>query len=323
MSQMRPVTLQINVAPTDFPHAVSILPHQLRQWGGQVQEIIFSFDLHRTAYGGRFGEGWEERREPMRRLLEELCNEYPGARVVPVDYRPETVREVARAFTDGSVLPAKDTKGAPFYPYFHGLHVARNDLVFHLDSDLMFGGSSQSWVAEASALLAENPDVLACGPLPGPPTVDGQLRRQTATQFNDGPFAFRFPTLSTRLFLTDRGRLRERLLPLSLAGPLRSISRVKARMHGNPPYRAAELTISDAMRAAGLHRVDFLGAAPGMWSLHPPFRSRKFYGELPRLLERIEAGVVPDAQRGDYDINDSMFDWSSARRWASVRRLWA
>ncbi len=323
MPQVSPVTLQINVAPTDFPHAVSILPHQLRQWGGQVQEIIFSFDLHRTARGGRFGEGWEERREPMRRLLEELCREHPGARVVEVDYRPETMREVARTFTDGSVLPAKDTKGAPFYPYFHGLHVARNDLVFHLDSDLMFGGASQSWVAEACALLAENHDVLACSPLPGPPAADGQLRGQPASRFNHGLFAFRFTTLSTRLFLIDRGRLRERLLPLRLTGPLRSISRIKARMHGNPPYRAAELTISDAMRAAGLYRVDFLGAAPGMWSLHPPFRSREFYGELPRLLERIEAGTVPDAQRGDYEINDSMFDWSSARRRAWVRRLWA
>jgi hypothetical protein len=323
MSQMTPVTLQINVAPTDLPHAVSILPHQLRQWGRQVQEIIFSFDLHRTARGGRFAEGWEERRGPMRQLLDELCREHPHARVVEVDYRPETVLALAREFTDGLALPAKDTKGAPLYPYFHGLHVAGNDLVFHLDSDVMFGGASQSWVSEARVLLAENSDVLACSPLPGPPTADGQLRRQTASRFNDDRFAFRFPTLSTRLFLIDRKRLGERLLPLHLAGPLRPVSRIKARVHGNPPYRAAELTISDAMRAAGLYRVDFLGAAPGMWSLHPPFRSAKFYGALPRLLERIEAGAVPDAQRGDYDINDSMFDWSSARRRASLRRLWA
>jgi hypothetical protein len=323
MPPMSPVTLQINVAPTDFPHAVSILSHQLRQWGGQVQEIIFSFDLHRTAHGGRFGEGWEERREPMRGLLEELCREHPRARVVEVDYRPEIVREVAQAFTDGPTIPAKDTKGAPFYPYFHGLHVARNDLVLHLDSDLMFGGASQSWVAEACALLAENPDVLACSPLPGPPTADGQLCGQTAPRFDHDLFAFRFSTLSTRLFLLDRGRLRERLLPLRLLGPVRLVSRIKAQLHGNPTYRAAELVISEAMRAAGLYRVDFLGAPPGMWSLHPPYRSQKFYRELPRLIERIETGDVPDAQRGDYDINDSMFDWSGARRRAQLRRLWA
>ena len=77
------------------------------------------------------------------------------------------------------------------------------------------------------------------------------------------------------------------------------------------------------MAAAGLFRVDFLGAAPGMWSLHPPYRSEEFYREPPRLIERIESGEVPEAQRGDYELNDSMFDWSRARRRRMVRRLWA
>ncbi len=318
-----PVTLQISVAPTDLPHAVHTLPHQLRQWGDQVQEIVFTFDLHRTTHGGRFGEGWEERRAPMQQLLEDLCDEYPHARVVSVDYEPDVVREIAHEVTGDSVLPPKDTKGAPFYPYFYGLRVARNDLVLHLDSDLMFGGSSQSWTAEACAVLADNPDVLACNPLPGPPAPGHDLRTQSAPRFAHSSLAFRFSRLSTRLFLLDRRVLRERLFPLELRGPIRLSSRIKARMHGNPPYMAAELVISDAMVAAGLHRVDLLGADPGMWSLHPPYRSEAFYRELPRLIERVERNDVPDAQRGDYDLNDSMFNWSDARRRARVRRIWA
>lgn len=323
MSGKCPVTLQISVAPTDLPHATHILPHQLRSWSGQVQEIIFTFDLHRTSHGGRFGEGWAQRREPMRQLLENLCRDYPNARVVAVDYAPETVREVSLSFIGGSVIPAKDTKGAPFYPYFYGLHVAHNDLVLHLDSDLMFGGSSQSWTTEACAVLAENQDVLACNPLPGPPTPENELRTQTASRFEHDSLAFRFSKLSTRLFLLDRSRLRERLCPLRLRGPIRPASRVKAQLHGNPPYMAAELVISEAMASTGLYRVDLLGADPGMWSLHPPYRSAAFYRELPRLIERVETGDVPDAQRGDYDLNDSMFDWSDARRRARLRRIWA
>ena len=70
MSGAGSVTLQINLAPTDLPHAVHVLPHQLRQWSGQVQEIVFTFDLHRTSHGGRFSEGWEERRAPMEELLD-------------------------------------------------------------------------------------------------------------------------------------------------------------------------------------------------------------------------------------------------------------
>jgi hypothetical protein len=323
MTHAGPVTLQINVAPVDLPYATHTLPHQLRQWGGQVQEILFTFDLHRTARGGHFGEGWEERRAPMRELLERLCREWPAARIAEVDYGAEKAGAIADAFTAGAPLPAKDTKGAPFYPYFHGLHEARNELVLHLDSDLMFGGSSQTWMAEACALMDERAEVLACNPLPGPPMADGALIRETATRLPHSSPAYVFKTLSTRLYLVDRQRMRETVLPLPLLGPRRAVSAAKARLHGNPPFRAAELVISDAMAAAGMCRVDLLGDAPGMWSLHPPYRSEQFFQELPRLIERIEAGDVPDAQRGDYELNDSMFDWSSARRRRMVRRLWA
>lgn len=323
MTQAGAVTLQINVAPVDLPHAAHILPHQLRQWAGQVQEILFTFDLHRTPHGGHFGEGWEERRAPMRELLEDLCAGHPGARIAEVDYAPEKMSELAAAYTGGSPIPTKDTKGAPFYPYFYGVHEARNDLVFHLDSDLMFGGSSQVWIDEARVLLADHPDVLVCSPLPGPPSADGKLVGHSAQRFAHSSPAYLFKTLSTRLFLIDRRRMRARLLPLRLLGPARAISGAKARLHGNPPYRAAELVISEAMSAAGMYRVDLLGAAPGMWSLHPPFRSEEFYRELPRLIERIESGDIPEAQRGDYELNDSLFDWSRARRRKMVRRLWA
>jgi hypothetical protein len=323
MSGRPAVTLQISVAPTDLPHATHVLPHQLRQWSGQMEEIIFTYDLHRTAHGGRFGEGWEERRAPMLELLEGLCREHPHARVVEIDYAPETMRAVALNVTGGSELPAKDTKGAPVYPYFFGLHVARNDLVMHLDSDLLFGGGSQTWISEACAVLEANPDVLACNPFPGPPAPGNELRTQSAPRFEHTSPAYRFPQLSTRLFLLDRTRLRERILPLTLRGPIRLISRIKARLHGNPPYMAAELVLSEAMVDAGLSRIDLLGSDPGMWSLHPPYRSESFYRELPRLIERVEAGDIPAAQRGDYDLNDSMLDWSDARRRARLRRIWA
>jgi hypothetical protein len=52
-------TLQINLAPTDLPHLIHILPHQIRQFGGQVDEILLTLDLHQSC--GRFGTAWKER----------------------------------------------------------------------------------------------------------------------------------------------------------------------------------------------------------------------------------------------------------------------
>jgi hypothetical protein len=64
--------------------------------------------------------------------------------------------------------------------------------------------------------------------------------------------------------------------------------------------------LSRVMSARGMLRVDFLGRPPGMWSLHPPVHSEAFYRLLPDLIRRIETGDIPNGQRGDYDLNDSM-----------------
>jgi hypothetical protein len=45
-----------------------------------------------------------------------------------------------------------------------------------------------------------------------------------------------------------------------------------------------------------------------MWSLHPLDRSQRFYERLPALIERVEAGDVPDDQRGHYDVLPSMLE---------------
>ncbi|HLI32030.1 MAG TPA: hypothetical protein VKU89_04725 [Solirubrobacteraceae bacterium] len=319
----RPVTLQINVAPTDLPHAVATLPHQLRQWARQVDEILFTLDLHRTARGGRFAEGWEERRQPMQQLLTSLCEKHSNARIDEVEYTSDRVRAVAQRFFACDWIPAKDTKGAPFFPYFHGLDRARHDLILHLDSDLLFGGCSQTWIAEARELLETHEEILACGPLPGPPAADGMLHSQNGEPIGLGSPAFQFRTISTRLFMVDRSRLLERLAPLRLRGPIRTISMLKARLHGNPPYAAAEIVLSAAMAEKSMSRVDFLGESPGMWSLHPPYRSPAFCAALPELIRRIEKDEAPASQLGRHEIVDDLFDFSAARRRARLRRIWA
>jgi hypothetical protein len=118
--------------------------------------------------------------------------------------------------------------------------------------------------------------------------------------------------MNTRVFFMDTARFHDRIGRLPLARPpWRHVLRALAE--GRPPYALPEEIISQAMVRHGLVRVDFLGEDPGMWSIHPPYRSALFYERLPSLIEAVEAGTVPDAQRGDHDINDSMVDWTSAR----------
>jgi hypothetical protein len=314
--EMPAVTLQINLTPSDLPHAEHILPHQLRQWAGQVSEVLFVIETSKGR-GPRF-EGWTERIPGLHRLIEECSAKYPHVACVDVDYSASAADELASALFAGHRVPRRAWDGTAVYPYFFGLHAAKHNYVFHIDSDMMFGGGSQTWVAEAVRLLRRQPDVLACNPLPGPPTADGRLTSQRLVPEPSEPGAFRSRTLSTRLFLMDRDRAYSRVGAVRLTQPPRR--RIwQAIAEGRPPYDLAEQMLSRAMAEHGLLRIDFLGAAPGMWSLHPPYRSKLFYDSLPRLIQQVETGDIPEAQRGAYDINDSFIDWSSAQRSRSSR----
>ena len=324
----RGVTLEITVAPTDLPHAVHVLPHQLRQWAGQVDEVQFTYDLHRSR--GRFGDAAAERRPGMDALLSELCAQHPHAVVREVDYAPATVAAVAERYFGGGTLPAKNHYGGPVYSYFYGPYAATHDRVLHADSDMLFGGGSQTWVAEAVQRLAGRPDVLFCSPFPGPPPPGGDLPpaileihrgagSEPARDAED-PFAWTFGGYSTRVSFIDRRRFLERLAPLPRdRPPLRSLAR--AVVEGHPRFELPETIVTRQMHRRGARRLDMLGGPPGMWSLHPAMRSDEFYRALPGLIARVEAGDVPAEQLGDFDVNDSLVDWTSARA-ALRRQVW-
>ena len=71
----------------------------------------------------------------------------------------------------------------------------------------------------------------------------------------------------------------------------------------------------------GLLRVEFLGSAPGMWSIHPDIRSDAFYEALPRIVTMIESGTVPPAQEGCHDLGESMVDLAGTRTPRSRRAI--
>jgi hypothetical protein len=311
-----PVTLQISVAPSDFRHACDLLPHQFRAWAGQVAEVLITVDLHRSS--GRFSARWEEGKDKIVPLAQSL----PGARVVPVDYSPEAAARVSAEFFGGQPVPAKDFRGGPYYSYFFALTEARQPYVLHADSDMFFGGGSQTWMAEAIAHMEAHPEVLLSAPLPGPPTADGRLRSQQAEPEPGPARAFRFDTMSTRLFLLDRRRFRSTIGALRPHRPPAWRNTIKALVEGNPPQDLPEHLFTEDMRARGLVRREFLGTAPGMWSLHPPYRSEDFYRRLPELVRRVEAGDMPEAQTGDHDVNASLVDWSEALAALANNRWW-
>ncbi len=306
---MNLITLQISLAPSDFKQVLHLLPHQLRVFENQVDEILLTYDTHKSK--GRFALNWEENNTKMWAFLQKCASDNPKIRLIKINYTKAKKKEIARKYFNRSTIPAKDWRGGPFYTYFFGLNEAKNNYVFHIDSDMFFGGLSQNWLAEALSLYQDDKHILFLNPLPGPPRSDAQLIKQNYFAYKNKPFYFGFNGMSTRLFLVDRDRLMKHRINNIFTKKLGEL--VRAIYKKNPPYKLPEEILSSYMVKHNYIRVDFKGNEPGLWSLHPPYRTSQFYADLPIIIKKIEENEVPSSQKGFYDIVDELVDWAEAR----------
>ncbi|MDB5143948.1 MAG: hypothetical protein JWQ66_2661 [Mucilaginibacter sp.] len=311
-----PVTLQINLAPGDYPHAKLILPHQLEMLAKQVDEIILTVDTKQSS--GRFSEGWLKHEELLYTFLnEEIRPKYP-VQILPVNYGRTIKTKVAEYFFGSKNIPDKDFRGGPFYSYFFGLFHACSKLVLHLDSDIFLGGGSQTWVEEAKAVFKKDPRYLVVSPHPGPPHPSGILIDQTIIK-EIKPYTYELSGMSTRIFMTDKSIFTDR--KLSLKKPALK-GQVKAVIQGNHNAELPEILIRDFMQLNDFKRLDFLGQGKGLWSLHPPFRTKSFYDNLGNIIDKINGGDLPSAQYGFYDIVDELCDWKEGWENLKKNRWW-
>lgn len=311
-----PVSLQINLAPGDYPSARLILPHQLRKLSGQVDEIILTVDTRPGR--GRFAAGWEANEQRLYDFLEKIIKPHYKVTVSPVDYSETTKSAVAAYFFGTTWLPDKDFRGGPFYAYFFGLYTASNDFVFHLDADMFLGGGSETWVDEAVRFMHRHPECLFVSPLPGPPHKNDVLISQNIIQ-KIAPFTYVLGGMSTRIFMTNKSILCRNPLALEKPGIK---NQLKASLQGHPNADLPEHLFTKLMNTRGFSRVDFLGTDKGLWSLHPPYRTQTFYNNLPAIIENIETLNLPDNQYGFYDIVDEFCDWSEARLKLKTNKWW-
>jgi hypothetical protein len=324
MTARHGVAAQMSTYPMDVRHLEHLLPHQIRALGGMVDRFVVTIDTHQSRSGRYRVSNFQENLDRTRQVIREAARTCPQLEVADVDYSEGMQRAVARYFFGVDSIPVKAWDGGPFYAYFFGLYVANAQYVFHIDGDIMFGGFSRTWIRDAIACMEQRSDVLVTAPFPGPPRPDGRIfghneaGELAVTKEPHESLAYRHRDVSTRIFMIDLNRFKERLGVFPLLPP-GARQRLKSKLLGNPPgVREAEVLMTKTMQSAGLSRIDLLGSPPGLWSLHPPYRSEQFYKRLPELIRAVETGNVPEGQLGHYDLNDSMIDWTSAReanRW--------
>jgi hypothetical protein len=301
----RAVSVQINLAPSDHVIAGILLERQVAFFARHVDEIVLTLDTRPNV--GRYADAWATGKSAIEALIAGVVARHPKCRLDPVDYSPERQRAVADYFGQVGLFPLGDYRGAPCYVYFHGFHSCRNDLVFHIDGDMVLGGSLDGWFDQALAEL-DRPDILSVSPLPGPPTADGHIKQPSLTA-SPAARRYEFAGFSTRVFLLDRRMLQGIDFNRQVTGLLR----LKSLLLPYKPIQASEVMIAQHMQAKGLRRVDF-GGPGGAFSLHPDYKSARFLEALPAILARLDAHDIPDAQRGDFEFSDSYYDFSAERK---------
>lgn len=312
----QPVSLQINLAPGDYRHVLHLLPHQLSLLQGQVNEIILTVDTQPGK--GRFAEGWANYKDILYQFLKTEIEPHYPVKIVLVDYAPTIKQKIETYFFGNGNMPVKDFRGGPFYAYFFGLYVAANNLVFHLDSDMFLGGGSQQWIAEAVEYYNTDPTCFVMAPLPGPPRNDDSLQNQQVIQ-KIAPFTWQLGGMSTRIFLIDKSKFGTSKLVLTKPS---FRNQVTAIVKGHVNTGLPEHLIAAFIKNHRLKRIDFLGSGEGMWSLHPPYRTKAFYEQLPEIIKRVETNDLPQKQYGFYDLIDEVCDWTEAREKLKNNRWW-
>ena len=312
---MKPkVTLQISLAPPDFPHSRHLLIHQLNAFNGQVDEILLTIETRPSK--GRFATGWSTYETELYDFIQKDIDPRFNIRVLPVDYASSSKKDISQFFFGKNDIPDKDFRGGPFYAYFFGLFRAKHDIVIHLDSDMFLGGAGKNWIADALGVFEKKSGCAVVSPLPGPPHPEEILVGQNSYE-RKGHFMFEFQGMSTRIFMLDRSMFSGTKLSLNKPGIK---NQIRAVLSGNSNADLPEHIISDFMIRQKQHRIDFLGSGQGMWSLHPPYRTPEFYHQLPDLIARVEQSNLPPTQYGFYDISDDLFDWTEAKQNLSRKR---
>lgn len=303
--------MQINVSATDLGICRKLLERQMSFWYEELDEIVLSVESKKSY--GRFAAGFDQNREELTSLIEAMIRQYPKARYHLIDYSAERNAMLSELFFTGSPVPHKDYHGGPFYCYFDGLAECKNQYVIHLDSDILLGGVPNTWLQDGINLLNSDPAYLIVNPLAGPPTADFSLKQEYFQRLDNYKFLFR--KMSTRIFLTDKQKLRRYKIDLKKIRP--SLRNLKwfYKNKGDWGYELPEKLISETMERNDLLRVDFFTekADGGCFTLHPVTKPPLFIESIPSLLEKMDTNVIPESQRGYYNINNDFFDFSKAK----------
>ena len=271
---MQPISLVSNATAADGPTLLRTVPHLLRVFGPHLAEIVIVVDAQPPT--GRIAElqqgHWDGER--LKKAIDTLELADARVRFVPMDsIDPEPIQR--RWF--GRARPVRCQGGTPLLAFVAAIEQAKCDIVLRIDSDMLF--CEKGWLEEeAIPLLKGGVDIYE------PPRL----------HVDD------MPQVSSRAFMVSKHRLDSKLPLRNLRlDPLRAVHR---RIQGRPPWLALEEMMTSGVEKKQLsHRI---GRNVNLgFSLHGLKRAWTAASWFDTVIQSVEAGRVPDAQRASFDFD--------------------
>jgi len=304
---MQDVTLQINLSPGDLTYAKLTVPALLRAHPRAAERLLI-VDVCKPQRTGivdpetRFPEpAFSERAAAIVAFAEELRRCGAVDRVVVLRPGDPLFATLSRRYLRPWVRETHDYGGCALMAYLAAFELPRTRWLLHYDADmLLYQEPGFDWAVAACTAMEGVASAIAASPRPSPPPVAGAPDAPTKNErlrLHEAPGGWLNAWFSTRCYLFDLEKMRA-CLPL-LQGRIFWETVATRLLHRGYP-RSPEGMLYRRMSALGRHRLTL--STRHAWLLHPTRKDAAFLAALPRLLDAVQAGRCPDAQRGQQDI---------------------
>jgi len=296
------VTLTLMVARTDVSWIEDMLRHLCGVHRMSVAQIFVFVDTAPLgpAYRDRPGVGTMQE---LREILAKIQNEGLIDAVKDIPYDSTTRKQLYQKYFGRDLRVTHNFRGYPVLGSIYSIEEVPTDWVLHFDSDiLVHQKTGVDWVGDAIDLMNRREEILFAAPQPGPPRSDGVLLQRGLPYKDEGNF-YSFKKFSSRIYLFSKKRL-QRLLPIKP----KYISwkrRLWQAVTGQSALWNWEIMVSEALKKSPSIRADLKN--PNCWTLHTPDHGPEFVKNLPKIIQKVEAGWFPESQAGDYDM--LLKDW--------------
>jgi glycosyltransferase involved in cell wall biosynthesis len=294
------VGLMVKATVLDAPYLDVMVRHMAAQACYSFAERVIVVDRP-PAFGGKYAARPQVSPESLDAVLDGLLRDGVIDEVRHVDPSPAVQHEItSRYFATPAQVPTHSVTGGPIYATLFGLESMRTDYILQMDADILFYTGEGSWVSRALACLMADRQLWMVmthpGPPCGPPARSLGWQQQAHARWDNEMQLWRFRHATTRYFLCDRRRLRDRVPIVRRASGCAPLEQcLSAALQQNDAYRANLGDLSS-------------------WHLHVWYHGAPFPEWASALASTVEAGLAPECQRGQYDLRlDRAFDraeWS-------------